>query len=110
MAGSYSKSVIFAATLGVIFNYFTSSEATVISSVIFWVVWGLFGTSLFIALPFYALHVYIVAAKSGHTEFLSGIPKDTAGKILGILSTVVLLTGKIIAVLVSIWLLAYLEW
>lgn len=106
-AAGYSKNMIFAATIGIVWNYFASPDATFISSLLFWAGWGLFGTSLLLAFPVFYVHILIVAAMSSHTEFPSGVPIDTTGKVLKLLSSTVLNIGLFAAVLIPIFLAGY---
>ncbi len=106
-ATGYSKNMITAATIGIIWNYFSSADATFIGSVLLWFAWGLFGTSILLALPVFFVHILIVSAMSSHTDFPSGIPNDATGKLLKFLSSTVLNIGLIAALLIPIFFAGY---
>lgn len=104
-ASSYAKSAIFFSTLTLIGCFFLLSETSLIRYLLIFVIWALFVTSLLVAMPTYLAFCFIVSRMSGHTSFPSGAPNDLFGRVLKVLSSMVLLFGLILSAALT-WFVA----
>lgn len=108
-AANYSKAMMFASTLTVIIYYFVAGGVGLLTSLIVFVVWCLFGVSVLLALPMYMVKVWLTVKMAPHAVFPSGIPNTTTGRILKLLSNTAELVGLVLAVMVSWALMKYLS-
>jgi hypothetical protein len=73
----YAKAMISASTLTIIVNYFLTDTATLIGVVLLLVGWSLMGVSILVALPCYALFVWLISKMSAHVVFVNGVEMKT---------------------------------
>lgn len=104
-ASSYAKSAIFFSTLTLIGCFLLLSDTSLIRYLLIFAIWALFATSLLVAMPTYLVFCFIVSRMSGHTSFPSGAPNDLFGRVLKVLSSMVLLIGLILSAALT-WFVA----